>query len=167
MSREDVELLEAVRNWRPTTELHPIAMEAWDIYEGQGLKVTESGLGHLRARMDGMRGDLVELAQAMESLVRFTILITEKHDDKAGGEQVTELLREFAPLFEPFWQRVGEALTNVGADAREAFERFSGQVTEKTAAAVGQSRPVGALPVSSFVTPARPPPWSKKAGRGE
>ncbi len=166
MSREDVELLEAVKQWRPTTDLHPIAMEAWDIYEGQAMQVTPAALEHLRTRMNGMRDDLVELAQAMESLVRFTILITEKHNDKPGGEKVTELLREFAPLFEPFWQRVGEALSNVGADAREAFERFSGQASEKTAAAVGQSRPEGAIPMRSFVTPARPPPWAKKAGRG-
>lgn len=162
MSKEDAELLEAVKNWRPTTELHPIAMEAWDLYEAAEMKLKSDALGYLKSRLDAMKEDLAELAQAMESLVRFTILVTEKHADPETGELVTELLRGYAPLFEPFWQRVGQALDAVGADAREAFDRFSGQSTEKSAAVVGQPRPVGAVPVSAIVTPARPPPWANR-----
>jgi hypothetical protein len=166
MSEEDQKLLKAIRDWRPPKTLHPIAMNAVEIYEANGKAMTPEAVQGIRDLLDGYNGDMVGLAKALEGLARFMILLTDHEKDKEGGEAVAALMREYTRLFEPFWKRVGEAATNVTAEARGSFLQFidRDRTSEKAAPSYGQKAPKDTIPLSSIAPPARPPPWSKKKG---
>lgn len=166
MSQEDVELLEAVRNWRPPTKLHPMAMSAYHLYERLGMSLPAEGVVELRAMLDAHRDDLKTLAEHIEGLARFMILIAEHFGDVAGSKRVADLMREYTPLFEPFWRRVGEALDNVGSETKGSFQRFTGDVEEKVAVVHDAAKPTGTIPLSTLLNPARPPPWARKKAAG-
>lgn len=166
MSQEDVELLEAVRDWRPPTKLHPMAMLAFHHYERFGMKLPTEAVEELRVTLDAHRGDLKTLAEHIEGLARFMILIGEHFGDVAGSKRVADLMREYTPLFEPFWRRVGEALDNVGNQTKENFQRFNGEVEEKVAVVHDAAKPSGTIPLSAMLNPARPPPWARKKAAG-
>ena len=164
MTAEDRKLLEAVRNWRPPKELHPIAMAAFGIYEEAGQTLSPSGMKELRAVLDEYGEDLEALAAAMEGMIRCMIYIGEHLGDKENSEKIAKLLREYAERFEPFWQRVAEALRNEGSDVQEGFaELLGGQDPgTKTAPMYGAKAPVGTLRLSDIAPPPRPPAWTPK-----
>ena len=164
MSKEDDELLRAVREWRPPQTLHPMAMTAWEVFDRHGSDLPPAAIGELRAALDAYGDDLTGLAEACEGMVRFMLLLTEHIKDEANGKKVLDLLREYADRFEPFWRRVAEALENEGGAKLDAFKSFSGGDTKdkKDVAKVGAPPPVGSIPLSSLLTPGRPPPWAKK-----
>lgn len=164
MSDEDEKLLKAVREWRPPTKLHPIAMHAFHIYEEAGMSLPPDAMAKLKATLDAYLPDLVALAEALEGLTRFMMLVTEHHKDQPSGDKVMELLRSYGPLYEPFWERVGEAMRNVSAEQRGQFQSFMDSQTgaEKKAPTFGQDAPKNTVPLRNFVNPARPPPWAKK-----
>lgn len=162
MSQEDVELLQAVRDWRPPTSLHPMAMQAFHVYERHGMALTADGLAELRATLDAQRDDLKALAEHIEGVARFMILIGEHFKDAEGAKRVADLLRDYAPLFEPFWRRVGEAIQNVGAETKETFQRFVGEQEPKKAVVHDAPAPRGTVPLAAMLNPARPPPWVRK-----
>lgn len=164
MSDEDAKLLQAVRDWRPPTKLHPIAMQVWQIYEKHGLKMPPEGLQEIRDLLAAYGDDLKALAEALEGLSRFMLLAGEHHKDKKTAAQIADLMREYTHLFEPFWQRVGEALANVGAETSASFLEFLGSdaVTAKLAPLYGQEAPKGSVPLRNLAPPARPPPWAAK-----
>jgi hypothetical protein len=165
MTREEDEaLLKAVREWRPPTKLHPIAMHAWGIYEKNNFDLPPAAVAELRAALDSYGDDLIKLAEAIEGVTRFMILLNEHRKDEANGKRVLELLREYAERFQPFWERVAEALQNVGGDSLDAFQKFIGQ-DEKGAPLHGQPAPAGTIPLATLVPPARPPPWARKKGK--
>jgi hypothetical protein len=163
MSQEDEALLRAVRDWRPPTTLHPIAMFAWNLYEGSGMSLPPEAVQTLRARLDALRDNLIALAEHLEGLTRFMIYVGEMKGDVASGQKIAELMRDYSALFEPFWQRVGEALKNVESDSLDNFRRFTGQhVEEKKVTAHDAEAPRGTVPLKAFTPPARPPPWARK-----
>lgn len=114
-----------VREWRPSDVLHPIAMQAWHIYEDGGLTLSDESLEQIKGALDGYTGDLVSLGQALEGLVRFSLLLSEHQQDQPGAEKVVDLMRQYAPLFEPFWERVVEAIGNVGIPAPVPADQLS------------------------------------------
>jgi hypothetical protein len=166
MSEQDRKLLEAVRNWRPPTELHPIAMQTWAIYDQHGNTFPPPAVEALRKLLDGYRDDLKALAAAFEGLTRFVIVVSQFQKDEQTAQVIIELMRSYTPLFEPFWQRVGEALQNVGADTKEVLSAFEARDTagEKVAPQFGQEAPKDTVPLREIAPPARPPAWAKKAG---
>lgn len=111
MSITDHDLLRLVREWRPPATLHPIAMQAWHIYENDGLTLSDSSLQKLRTLLDSYDTDLRTLGEALEGLVRFSILLTDHQRDPESAAKVVALMREYAPRFEPFFARVVEAMT--------------------------------------------------------
>src|SRR5688572_25975066 len=134
MSREDDEkLLQAVKDWRPSTTLHPAAVLCWMLYEKNEMSFPQSAVDELRATLESYGDDLAGLAAAIEGATRFMILLDQRGDQE-GAKNVLMLLRSYANLFEPFWQRVAEALQNVGGDTKAAFDKFSGEAEPKTAA---------------------------------
>jgi len=114
LSQEDAELLRLVREWRPSAALHPIAMQAWHIYEDGGLTLSDEALEKIKGALDGYGRDLRSLGEALEGLARFSILLSDHQHDPVGAEKVVVLMRQYAPLFEPFWERVVEAIAKVG-----------------------------------------------------
>ena len=162
MTKEDQELLDTVRHWRPGSELHPIAKHAITLHDQAGHRITPRVLEGLREKLDGMRDDLPEMARAIETLVRFSLLLTGEHDDRAGGEAILALLQEFIPLFGPLFLRVSEAFENVGQESQSVFFSFSGKSEEKIAPKFGAKTPAGFMPLSQLVAPARPPVWARK-----
>jgi hypothetical protein len=163
MSNEDEDLLRAVREWRPSTTLHPVAVLCWTLYEKNEMSVPQSAVDHLKSVLDAYGEDLAGLAAAMEGAVRFMVLLDQRGDQE-GSKAVLTLLRSYADLFEPFWQRVGEALQNVGGETKAAFDKFSGEIAPKAAAAIDQPPPEGTVPLSKLIEPTRPPPWARKKG---
>lgn len=141
-----------------------MAMTAWGIYEKHEMDLPPGAVQELRQALDAYAAiDLKSLAEACEGCVRFMLLLTEHRDDQVNGKKVLDLLREYADRFEPFWQQVAEALEREGGSKLEAFQKFAGQGKEKKdVAVVGQPPPKGTVPLSTFLNPARPPPWAKK-----
>jgi hypothetical protein len=167
MSEEDLKLLQAVRDWRPPQQLHPIAMVAWQLYEDGGFKLSDEALAKLRAILDDYGDDLKSLAEAIEGCTRFLILLSEHQKDQDAATKVAELLRSYMPRFEPFWAKVGEALANVGADQKGSFLSFVDQdrSSEKVAPVEGTPPPEGTVPLRNIAPPPRPPPWMKKGSK--
>lgn len=164
---EDSKLLEAVRNWRPSGQLHDIAKVAYELYARSGNKLTQEDADKLNGILEAYEDDLYGLAEAMEGLIRFYIYIDRPDRDPEGAKIVGKVLKEHGPKFEPFWQRVAEAMANVSEDQRMSFGEFLAQRTEdqKTAPQYGAKPPEGTIPLKNLVTP-RPPPWAAKAGKG-
>ena len=117
LSQEDAELLRLVREWHPPAALHPIAMQAWQIYEDGGLTLSGESMEKIKDALEGYNRDLKALGEALEGLVRFSILLSDHQHDPISAEKVVGLMRLYTPLFEPFWIRVTEALANVGTAA--------------------------------------------------
>jgi hypothetical protein len=115
MTDEDRELLAAVRDWRPSAELHPIAMTAFRLYQQHGGGLPPSAIQRLRVALDGHADDLGALARAMEGLIRFMLYVGEERGDRDSSQQVAELLREYSGRFEPLLRRVAAALGSEGA----------------------------------------------------
>lgn len=100
-------------------------MQAWHIYEDGGLTLSDESLEKLRAALDGYGGELKSLGEALEGLVRFSILLSDHQHDPVGAEKVVGMMREYTPQFEPLWERVVEALANVGITAPTPENRSS------------------------------------------
>lgn len=162
MSEEDRKLLEAVRNWRPPTELHPIAMASFGVYAEAGNDLTPKGLQELRNVLDEYGDDLEALAAAMEGMVRFMLYLGEHLGDKDNAEKVASLLRDYADRFEPFWQRVAEAMENEGEDVQASFAQLVGETdpANRTAPVFGADAPPGTLRLADIAPPSRPPQWT-------
>ncbi|MCC7383158.1 MAG: hypothetical protein IT384_15070 [Deltaproteobacteria bacterium] len=164
MAKEDLELLQAVRDWQPPTTLHPIARQAAQVYERNGNALPPSAVEEIRGFLNAFGKDdqdLKGLAEAIEGLTRFMIVVTENLNDKESGAKVGALMREKLPLFEPFWERVGEALTNVSSEAKGSFLSFIDQerAAEKSAPVFGEAAPQGSVPLRNLAPPERPPAW--------
>jgi hypothetical protein len=161
---EDLKLLDAVRNWRPPKKLHPMAMVAWKMYEEGGNTLSDESISKLREVLDAYGDDLKGLAEACEGLTRFVMYTSQNLGDEENADKVIKLLREYSHRYEPFWQRVGEALSNVGAKAVDNFRSFVGQNQpgEKSAPTLGEKAPEGSVPLKDIMPAARPPPWAPK-----
>jgi hypothetical protein len=147
LSRKDRELLEAVRSWRPSKELHPIAIAAYEVYARNGNSLPPSAVQALRSVLDECGDDLQSLAGAMEGLVRFMLHLGEELGDEENSERVAKLLGEHAGRFEPLWRRVAAALSNEGEDVQAMFfsPLSSDDAAKKSTPALGDR--------------ARPPHW--------
>jgi hypothetical protein len=164
MSREeDEQLLQAVKDWRPSTTLHPVAVLSWTLYEKNEKSFPPAAVEELKTILDSYGEDLAGLAAAIEGAVRFMVLMDQRGDQETSKAVLT-LLRTYASRFEPFWERVAQALQNVGVDTLEAFEKFSGEGEPTTAPAFDQPPPVGSIPLAMLLEPTRPPPWARKKG---
>ncbi|MEL7367612.1 MAG: hypothetical protein AAFN74_01775 [Myxococcota bacterium] len=165
MSSEDRKLLEAVRNWRPPQELHPIAMVAFGLYDEAGNKLPPATIKELRRVLDGYGEDLESLAAAMEGMTRFMLYIGDNLKDQESSDKVGKLLREYAERFEPFWRRVAQALENEGENVQAAFSELVGETDDpakKTAPKYGEKAPVGSVRLSDIAPPTRPPAFKPK-----
>lgn len=164
MSKQDQELIQSIREYEPPAALHPIAMHAWHLYEDNEFQLPPEAIESLRDVFKAYGDDLEALGEAMFGLTRFVILVTETHDDKVNGGKVADLMREFTHLYEPFWERVGEALDTVASEKRSVFKQFTGLEEEsaKTAAVFGTAPPANTVPLKDLLPPDRPPPWAPK-----
>lgn len=168
---DDRKLVQAVKDYRPPNTLHPIANQAWDLYEAGGNAWSPASQLRIREILDGQRADLKALGEAIFGLARFMIYVTENLGDQATGDQIAELIREYGKLYEPFWEKVGEALANLGGESAATFQAFTGTTDpaiKKTAPLVGQGAPEGSIKLGNIAPPlrppppSRPPPWAKK-----
>jgi hypothetical protein len=164
MSSEDLNLLQAVRDWRPPKTLHPIAMRAWHVYVAHGHSLPPSAIQTIQDILDGNGEDLKALAESLEGLFRFVVLLKDHRKDQKSAEQIMNLCRSCMPRFEAFWRRVGEAMTNVAAEKRGTLIAFLDreQTSEKTAPRFGEEAPSNTVPLRNLTVPARPPPWARK-----
>ncbi len=159
---EDLKLLQAVRDWRPPATLHPIAIFASKVYLEHDDSMPPEAIQKVRDVLNKAGDDLIALAEALEGLTRFMVLLQtrEKTED---SQAVADLMREYIPRYEPFWIRVGEALENVGTDAQSLFRQFvAADAASKSAPTYGEKAPEGTVPLKNMIQPGRPPPWAKK-----
>lgn len=165
---DDRKLLKAVREYLPPKELHPIATTAWSLYEAAQNQLTPEGVQSLRTVLDGYRHDLKQLGEAIFGLARFMMYVGDSLGDKGAAEKVANLMREYGHLYEPFWEKVGEAAANVGGEIAAQFQSFAGKEEPKAAPVFGAAAPAGSVPLSKLAPPSRPPPtsrpppWAKK-----
>ena len=162
MSDEDRKLLEAVRNWRPPTTLHPIAVVAFTMYDNNGNAFPPKALADLDRVLDEYDDDLESLASAMEGLIRCMIYVGDHLGDKENAELLAKLLRKYAERFEPFWRRVAEALETEGHDLHKSLQQLLGDQAQKKAPVYGEKPPEGSVQLKDIAPPPRPPPWAPK-----
>ncbi len=164
MSKEDRELLEAVRNYPVPKELHPIAMYAFKLYEDAGFKFPSEALAEIKGLLDGYDGEIEELGKAIYGLTHFVMLLNEQYKDEVTAKRISELMQSYTHLFEPFWQQVGEAMQNVGEDTKSLFNDMTGTDTtaEKKAPTYGAAAPKNTVSLKDIMPPPRPPPWAPK-----
>lgn len=162
MSDEDRKLLEAVRNWRPPKELHPIAVVAYRMYDENENAFTPKAIADLDRVLDEYGEDMENLAMAMEGLIRCMVYVGENLGDKDNAEELAKLLRKYAERFEPFWRRVAEAMENEGHDLKSSFQQLLGDGEEKKAPVYGEKAPMGSVQLKDIAPPPRPPPWAPK-----
>lgn len=166
MSNEDIELLKAIRDYKPPAKLHPIAMVAWELYEKNNDTLTPEGEQQLREILESYGDDLKALMDAMEGLTRFMVFVSENEKDLETAEQVSRLLKEVAPKFNPLWEKAGHALQNLGKAAQGMFHRFIDRDVspDKAAPKYGDERPKNTVPLKDLKPVAQPPPWAVKKG---
>lgn len=164
MDDADAQLLNAVRSWRPPEEVHPIAGLASACYHGANGEVTAEVVELIKDSLDEYKADLIDLAMAMEGLVRFTILLEQKYDDKDGAQRLVALMRTYMPLYEPFWRRVSTALRRINTKQQSAFLAFldMDMAPKAKAPKYGDKAPAGSIPVRNLLTPTRPPPHQRR-----
>lgn len=162
-TEEDRQILELVRNWKPSEELHASARLAWILYEHGQKSVNDFMVEELHKVLSAYGDDLVGLARAMEGLIRFNVFLRTHEKDDPGADRVLGILQEFMPLFEPLWERVAEALQNVGESDRASFQHFMASEggLARTAPPQDARRPEGTVPLKNLVHPHRPPPWAQ------
>ena len=167
MNDADAQLLNAVRTWRPPDDLHPVALLASTLYHAAGDELTAEVHDLLKDTLDEYGSDLIDLAMAMEGLVRFTILLEQKYEDKAGAKQLVELMRSYMPLYEPFWRRVGDAMRRANTHQQSAFLAFldADLAPKDKAAKFGETPPQGSIPARTLVATGRPPPHRRRNKR--
>jgi hypothetical protein len=88
-------------------------MQAWHLYEDGGQMLSDESLENIKGALDLCAEDLVSLGQALEGLVRFSILLSDHQNDSIAAERVVSMMRQYTPLFEPFLERVAEAIAKV------------------------------------------------------
>ena len=120
MPHDDVELLRLVEDWRPPAALHPIAMRAWRLYAADQSTLSDQSLQTLRAVLDGYGGDLKPLGEALEGLVRFSLLLSDHEQNPVAAQRIISLMREYTPLFEPLLARIAQARAAQGSAPRPA-----------------------------------------------
>lgn len=144
-----------------------MAVVASTLYHAADDKVTSEVIALLKETLDAYEEDLIDLAQAMEGLVRFTILLEQKYDDKTGAKRLVNLMRSYMHLYEPFWRRVSDALRRVSTQQHSAFLTFldADMAPKDKAPKFGEKPPEGTIPARDLVSTARPPPHVRRKKR--
>jgi len=157
-------ILEVLRDYRPPTKLHPIAGNAFDLYDAAGSKMTDEVVDGIRKDLEQYQGDLKALTDALCGLTAFMIYVSEKLGDVDGGERVAALIKEQGPKYESLTQRVIEAIDELKLKGKEAFDRFFAREEKeaKRAPVYGEKPPEGSIPASSVKPVAQPPLWAQK-----
>lgn len=163
MSTEDVKILEALRDYRPPKKLHPIARFAWGLYEEAGDDIPPEAIEALRDELKQYE-DLKDLTDALCGLSAFMIYISEQLGDTENGEKIAELVKEVGPRYEPFTDRVAQAIENLGRRVKGLYDRFTDRdKTEDSRAPVyGEDAPKGTVPLKNIKPRATVPPWARK-----
>jgi hypothetical protein len=158
------ELLDAIRNYRPPKKLHPIAGKAYDLYDRAGFELTDEAIAELRADLEGLRGDLKALTDAMCGLSAFVIYANEKLNDPVAAEQIAQLMREQRAQYEPLSQKVTEILQDFSKKVRGLFDRFTDRdlSADTRAPTYDEPAPPETVPLKQLKPAARPPPLRKK-----
>jgi hypothetical protein len=163
MSDEDVKILQALRDYRPPSKLHPIAKFAYALYEEADMDLPPEAMTGLREELKQYE-DLKDLTDALCGLSAFMIYISEHLDDQKNGEKVAELIKEVGPRYSSFTDRVSVALENLGKKVKGAFDRFTARdlTEDKRAPVHDENPPEGTVPLKKMKPVAQPPPWARK-----
>ncbi len=158
------QILDAIKNYRPPPQIHPVAIKAFDLYRANDWKMTDEIVGTLRKELDALGTDLKVLSDAMCGLVAFMVTASEKFGDTAAGEMIGKLLQEQGPKYAPLADRILQGLQELGIKSKDAFAKFIGSDSsaEKRAPAVGDKPPEGSVPLKAVKPAAEPPRWAKK-----
>jgi hypothetical protein len=160
---EDIQILTALRDYRPPQKLHKIAMFAWALYEDAERSLPPEAIDALRSDLAAYQ-DLKDLTDALCGLSAFVIYVTEHLGDPETGEQVGELIKEMSPRYASLTDRVVFALENLSKKAKFAFDKFTAkdQAEEKRAPVHDENPPEGTFPAKNLKPVAKPPPWARK-----
>lgn len=163
---EDVKVLEAIRDYKQPSKLHPIAMHAYYVYEEAGDNLTDEGVQELREILAKLE-DLKELTDALCGLTAFMIYLSEQLKDTESSEKVANLMKEQKSRYIPLQERAAEAFQNLSHKAKGVLERFFGKSKEDSSRApvYDEEAPEGTVPLKNLKPVAQPPPWAKKKGK--
>lgn len=158
-------ILEAIRDYRPPSKLHPIAGLTFDLYDAAGSKITDEILDRLRQELEPHRTDLKALTDALCGLSAFIMYANEQLEDPEAAARVSELVKECRPQYAPLGEKLVGLLQDFAQQAKEVFGRFADKEEELRAPKVGEQAPDGAVPLSRLKPVAKRPPLIKKDKR--
>lgn len=158
------DVLEAVKAYRPPKKLHPIAMQAFDLYKAGNYKLDDAAVGELRKTLEAHYGDLKTLTDALCSLAAFIAYLMEVKQDQATAEVVAKLMKETQPQYVSLVDYLTKVLSDAGKAVVGVLDRFTDRDTsgDKRAPKYGEEPPPGTVPLKSIKPVAQPPPKRKK-----
>jgi hypothetical protein len=152
--------LELLRTYRPPTTLQDISVSAARLYLVGEQKLSDDAIEALRGELWSHQQDVHRLTDAILGLRAFAQWVLEQHDDETAYDQIFELMKETAPIYEPILQ----ALTAVPQDTAEAvkaaLDRFRGvedDGSSRRAPNFGEAAPAGTVPLKRLKPVAQPP----------
>ncbi|MBI2374130.1 MAG: hypothetical protein HYV07_09035 [Deltaproteobacteria bacterium] len=163
------QILEAIKNYRPPAQIHPVAIRAFELYKGNDWKMTDEIVAALRKDLDAIGTDLKALSDAMCGLVAFMITASEKFGDTNAGEKIGKLLQEQGPKYSPLAEKILQGLQELGIKSKDAFARFMDRdaSADRRAPTVDAKAPEGSVPLKAVKPAAAPPRWAKKKSPGK
>lgn len=158
------DILEQIKAYRPPKKLHPIAEKTYLLYDTGGFKLSDEALDTIRAELQGYRGDLKALTDALCGLSAFIMYAMETLNDPIAAEQVAGLIKECRPAYEGLGQFLEKAFQEAARKATSVLDRFMDRDTSAKARAPKYDEPPeeGTVPLRVLKPVAQPPPVRNK-----
>lgn len=146
----------------PPTEAHPVALEAYRMWQEGGRALNESAVQSLHAQLLAIE-DMTELFRAVATLAASALFI-EQQGDVGAKEKIFAVIKTQAPRFEV-------VRNEMSIDVQDAAEKLTAQLAKlagaksapKTAPKLDQAAPKGTVSLKNMIpNPALRAPPKKK-----
>jgi len=147
----------------PPTEVHPLALQAYQLWSEGGRALGDDALKQLEAALNAIR-DMTELFRAVTTLAASALFI-EQQGDAASKDKILAVLKTQAPRFETVRDEMSVDVQDAAEKLAQQLEKLAGaRSAPKTAPKLDAPAPKGTVSLKNLIpNPAlRPPAGPKK-----